>query len=168
MTDQQRWDLAVEAAGSVYEHLAPETGAQLDTLIGQIMRLKEELVERALAAGSASICRTCAGRCCRNGKYHVSVLDLLAYRSSKTEPVVPEFSPGPACPYSGASGCRMPPRFRPMTCVVFNCELVEGPMEPDECTALYEKEKLLRDAIARANNLTGRRLDRALLLSCDT
>ena len=168
MNDQQRWDRAVKAADSDYEHLTPETRLQLDALLGQIMRFKEDLVERTRAAGSASICRTCAGQCCRNGKYHVSVLDLLAYRSSGTEPVVPDFSAHPACPYSGESGCRMPPRFRPMTCVVFNCEPVEERMDQDGRTALYAEEKLLRDAIVRANRVSGRRLDRALLLWCDT
>ena len=167
MNDQQRWDRAAKAASGAYEHLPQETRVLLDALIAQVMRLKEELVEQALAAGSAAICRTCAGQCCRNGKYHVSVLDLLAYRSSGTEPVVPDFRLSPACPYSGESGCRMAPRFRPMTCVVFNCELVEGPMGPDERTDLHAGEQRLRDAIAKASSLTGRRLDRALLLSCD-
>ncbi|HEY4744455.1 MAG TPA: hypothetical protein VIH45_07330 [Desulfuromonadaceae bacterium] len=168
MSDQEQWDRAVKAAGSAYAQLPLETRGQLDGLIGQIMGIKEELVERTRAAGSASTCRTCAGQCCRNGKYHVSVLDLLAYCSSGTAPVVPDFGPGPVCPYSGESGCRMPPRFRPMTCVVFNCELIEDPMGPDERTALYAGEQRLRDAIARASRLTGQRLDRALLLSCDT
>ncbi|HEX9079062.1 MAG TPA: hypothetical protein VF795_05700 [Desulfuromonadaceae bacterium] len=167
MNDLQRWDRAVKAADGTYDALPAETRTGLDTLIGQIMGLKEELVERVLMAGSASICRTCSGQCCRNGKYHVTVLDLLAYRRSGTEPVVPDFSASPACPYSGASGCRMPPRFRPLTCVVFNCELVEEMLGPDERTALYAGERLLRGATAQANRLAGQRLDRALLLWCD-
>jgi len=165
--DTQRWIQAVAAEGDSYERLPAGTRGQLDELIGRIMRLKEELVERALLAGSASICRRCAGKCCLNGKYHVSVLDLLAYRASETEVVLPDFSAAPSCPYSGDSGCLMPPRFRPMTCVVFNCELIEGTMPPPERSALYECEGLLRDTIAQANRVAGRRLDRALLFSCD-
>jgi hypothetical protein len=166
--DQQRWDQAVKAADSDYEGLDSATRAQLAVLIGQIMRLKEGLVDQVLAAGSASICRECAGQCCLNGKYHVSVLDLLAYRIEGAEPVVPDFTAVPACPYSGTAGCRMPPRFRPMTCVVFNCELVEERVGQDERAALCATENLLREAIAQANRVAGRRLDRALLLSCDT
>jgi hypothetical protein len=131
------------------------------------MRLKEELVGRTLGAGSAGICRQCGGECCLNGKYHVSVLDLLAYLSSGTEPVTPDFDAGPACPYSGADGCLMPPRFRPLTCVVFNCELVEERLDSDELTALYAAENRLRDAIAGASRIAGQRLERALLLTCD-
>lgn len=167
MDDTQRWKQAVAAEGDSYDRLPAGTRGELDEVLEQIMRFKEELVERTLLAGSASICRTCAGKCCLNGKYHVSVLDLLAYRASSTREVQPDFSAAPTCPYSGDSGCLMPPRFRPMTCVVFNCELVEEAMPEPERTALYECEGLLRDAIARANRIAGRRLDRALLFSCD-
>ena len=85
LDDQQRWEQGVAAAGAGYECLPAESRAELDQLIKRIMRLKEELVDRALSAGSASICRACAGQCCLNGKYHVSVLDMLAYRSSMAE-----------------------------------------------------------------------------------
>ncbi len=84
MDDQRKWNRAVKAADSAYEGLDPGTRAELDTVIGQIMRLKEDLLEQTLAAGGASICRACAGQCCLNGKYHVSVLDLLAYRRDET------------------------------------------------------------------------------------
>ncbi|MBI2354405.1 MAG: hypothetical protein HYV06_05140 [Deltaproteobacteria bacterium] len=167
MNDEQRWASAVTAAGAAYERLPAGTGAELDAVIKQIMGHKQELVELALAAGSASICRGCGGECCLSGKYHVSVLDLLSYRIAAADPVAPNFGAAPACPYSGMSGCLMPPRFRPMTCVVFNCELIEGRMGPNERAALYERENLLREAIAQANRIAGSRLDRALLLSCD-
>ena len=166
--DQQRWNRAVKAADNGYEGLDPGMRLKLEALVGQIMRLKEKLLEQTLAVGSASICRACAGQCCLNGKYHVSVLDLLAYRMDGTEPVVPDFSRSPACPYSGETGCLMQPRFRPMTCVIFNCEQVEMEMGADKRTALYATEGLLRDTISRANRVAGRRLDRAILLSCDT
>ena len=167
MNDQQIWNQAVKAADNKYEGLDSATRVKLDALIVQIMRLKENLLEQTFAIGSASICRACAGQCCLKGKYHVSALDLLAYRMDGTEPVVPDFTRSPACPYSGETGCLMPPRFRPMTCVVFNCEQVESRMGPDKRTALYASEKLLRDAIFQANRVAGGRLDRALLLSCD-
>lgn len=167
LDDQQRWEQAVAAANARYEGLAAESRAGLDELIKRIMGLKEELIERTLSAGSASICRACAGQCCLNGKYHVSVLDILAYRTSMTEALTPNFNANPACPYSGPAGCLMPPRFRPMTCVVFNCELIEGSMPPKELAALYLCEKQLRGAIARTNLVAGQRLDRALLLTGD-
>lgn len=167
VNDEQRWARAIAAAGTAYERLPAGTRAELDALIGRIRRLKEELVEGTAAAGGDSICRGCGGKCCLNGKYHVSVLDLLSYRITATDPVAPNFGAAPACPYSGEAGCLMPPRFRPMTCVVFNCELIEGRMGPGERDALYEGERLLREAISLANRVAGSRLDRALLLSCD-
>jgi hypothetical protein len=165
--DQQRWDRAVEATSRMYDGLPPETRARLDLLITRIMGLKEALVERVLAAGSLSICRACAGACCRSGRYHVSALDLLAFRSCEAEPVAPDFGTAPSCPYGGPEGCRMSPPFRPMTCVVFNCDLVEALMGQEDSAALYTDETLLRDAIVRASRLTGQRLDRPLLLWCD-
>lgn len=166
MDDQQTWAQAVETASRYYEHLSTKVRAELDALINEIMRLKEQLSEQTLSAGSAHICRTCGGKCCLNGKYHVSVLDLLAYRNTLLEPVVPDFTAYPHCPYSGESGCLMPPRFRPMTCVVFNCDLIENQMKPRQCEALYECENQLRESIRQACRIAGRRLDRALLLSC--
>jgi hypothetical protein len=167
MNDQQRWQRAGKAACLRYEQLPGDTGEGLEILVSRIMLLKEELLEQALAAGSASICRSCGGACCRNGKYHVSLLDLLAYRITRSEAVVPDFTKAPHCPYGGIGGCRMPPRFRPFTCVIFNCDAVEERMGADgrERFALAEQE--LRLAVKQVETLLGFRAGRALLLSCD-
>jgi hypothetical protein len=167
VNDQQAWIQAVKIASDHYFQLPTMIRAELDVLINDIMRFKEQLSELALSSGSADICRTCGGKCCLNGKYHFSVLDLLAYRNTLLEPILPEFTAYQRCPYSCESGCLMPPRFRPMTCVVFNCELIENQMKPSQCEALYECEKQLREAIRQACRIAGRRLDRALLLSCE-
>lgn len=167
MNDTQIWEEGVRTVRGNYGRIPREDRTVLDEQIKRIMMLKEKLAEQTLGAGSAGICRQCGGKCCLHGKYHVTVLDLLAYISSKTEPVAPGFDRGATCPYSGINGCLMPPRFRPMTCVIFNCELVEGRMGPDELTSLYETEIRLRDAIAQAGLIAGQRLDRALLLTGD-
>lgn len=167
MDDQRTWAQSVAAVSSYYERLPTAIRTELDAHINEIMRLKEQLSDLTLTAGGAQICRTCGGKCCLNGKYHFSALDLLAYRNTLIEPVVPDFSAHPCCPYSGESGCLMLPRFRPMTCVVFNCELIENQMMPSQCEALYACEKQLRESIRQASRITGRRLDRALLLSSD-
>lgn len=165
MDNQTTWANAVAAASRLYADLAVGTRAELDALIDRIMRLKKELLERTISADSASICRSCGGQCCLNGKYHFSLLDLLAYRKAAVEPVVPNFAASPACPYAGEAGCLMAPGFRPMTCVVFNCGLIEDRMTPAELTELYACERMLRRAIADAGQVVGQRLDRALLLS---
>lgn len=167
MDDQTRWAEATAAATRMYAGLAAETRSELDALLGQIMVLKEQLLAQTLAAGSDGLCRSCGGQCCLNGKYHFSVLDLLAHRLAAVEPMMPNFAAAPVCPYGGDAGCLMAPRLRPLTCVVFNCDAIEDRMPPDEVAALYGREQLLRETIARAGRLVGQRLERALLLSCD-
>lgn len=166
MNDQAAWEQAIASAGSMYSGLTPETMTELDGLIENIMRLKQNLVDLVVAAGSADICHTCGGECCLHGKYHVSVLDILAYLKSGAAVVTPDFSSNPACPYSGISGCTMAPPYRPMTCVVFNCQQIEDPLSSTQRETLRRTEQELRDATAKAGQLTGLRLGRPLLLSC--
>ena len=166
MNDQAAWEQAIATAGRNYASLPQDVTAQLDALIEDIMRLKQNLVELVMSAGSEDICRTCGGECCRHGKYHVSVLDIMAYLKTGARQVLPDFSTNPACPYSDVSGCTMAPCYRPMTCVVFNCQLVEDQLASAERETLRGYEQELRNAITRAGHVTGMRLDRALLLSC--
>jgi hypothetical protein len=156
----------VSAAGSWYLSLPPGTRATLDGLINEIMQFKQQLVDLVTSSGSAAACRSCGGECCLLGKYHVSVLDVLAYRNTGVVPVAADFSTAPACPYSGSSGCLMPPRYRPVTCVIFNCQLIEDRLTPAERETLHEYERGLRDAVKRAVHAGGTRIDRPLLLSC--
>ena len=167
MDDQQRWQRAGKVACTRYEQLLIDTRDCLVTLVSRIMRLKEELLELALTAGSAAICQTCGGACCLSGKYHVSVLDFLAYRITLAEAVVPDFGRVPHCPYGGTDGCRMPPRFRPLTCVIFNCDAVEGRMGDDARERFAAAEQELRVAVEQVETLLGFRAGRSFLLSCD-
>jgi hypothetical protein len=166
VNDQVVWEQAVVAARNNYTSLPHCIAAELDDLIDDIMRLKQDLVEFVIAAGSADICRTCGGECCRYGKYHVSILDILAYLKNGVRPVIPDFSCNPYCPYSDVSGCTMAPCYRPMTCVVFNCLQVEDRLTAVQKETMRDREQKLRNVITRAGGLTDIRLDRALLLSC--
>jgi hypothetical protein len=150
----------------MYTGLPPDSVTELNLLIEKIMQLKQNLVELAVAAGSSNICRTCGGECCLHGKYHVSVLDVLAYLKNNGELIVPDFSSSPDCPYSGISGCTMAPGYRPMTCVVFNCQQVEDQLTPAQRSIFHTIEQDLRAAVIKAGHITAPRLDRALLLSC--
>lgn len=167
MEDHQTWRRVKEAAEASYDRLPAATRARLDELLDRVMGLKQELFDLSAAAGSARICRECGGRCCLNGKYHVSVLDLLAYRSAGAAPVVPDFGTAPLCPYGGSGGCLMPPRFRPLTCLIFNCDLVEDSMGEAGRDRFAACERELRGAVAMADELLACRTGRALLLSCD-
>jgi hypothetical protein len=166
VNDQASWDQAVDTACKTYSSLTPDSGSELNGLIERIMQLKQNLVELVLSAGSADICRSCGGECCGHGKYHVSVLDIMAYLKIGTTPVVPDFSSDPYCPYSDVSGCTMAPCYRPLTCVVFNCQIVEDQLSPAQRETFRGYEQELRTAITRAGRINSMRLDRALLLSC--
>jgi len=167
VNDQAAWEQAVATAGEWYFGLPPGIRAELDGLLDEIMQFKQKLVELVTSSGSSAICRTCGGECCLLGRYHVSVLDILAYRKAGVEPVVPDFTASPACPYSDACGCLMPPRYRPVTCVLFNCQMVEDRLTATERHSLHEYEGRLRATVARAGRIHDIRIDRPLLLSCN-
>jgi hypothetical protein len=166
VNDQATWEKAVMTASDWYSGLPSDIRTELDELLEEIMLFKRKLVELVTASGSSSTCRTCGGECCLLGKYHVSVLDILAYRKTGVEPVTPVFTAGPACPYSDDSGCLMPAGYRPVTCVIFNCQLIENRLTTADREAVHQYEKRLRDAVSRTGHASGVRLDRPLLLSC--
>lgn len=165
MNDQAAWERAIADAGSWYSSLPEQTVVQLNSLIDTITQLKQNLVELATMAGSAQICSSCGGECCLFGKYHVTVLDILAYLINGESPVVPDFSTHPACPYSHVAGCSMPSGYRPMTCAVFNCQQIEDRLSPEDLANMRGIEEKLRAAIADASRITGSSLGRAALLS---
>lgn len=165
MNDQAAWEKALTAARCIHTGLKPPVSAEFNILVDAIIEIKKQLVEHAAAAGSSQICRECRGECCRHGKYHVSILDILAYLRCGAEPVTPDFSTHPECPYANSAGCTMPPGFRPMTCVVFNCELVEEKFTAAERATFKVLEQKLRQTIRTAEQLTALRLSRPLLLS---
>jgi len=166
VNDQTSWEQALTTAAAWYPGLPAAVRAELDGLLDEIMRLKEGLLEPVTASGGPEVCRTCAGECCLLGKYHFSVLDLLAYLRTGLEPPVPDFSAGPACPYSDATGCTMPPGYRPVTCVIFNCQLIDDRLTELQRQTLHGLEGRLRTAVARAGRIHDIRIDRPLLLSC--
>ena len=91
-----------------------------------------------------------------SGKYHVTVVDLLVYLVDEKELFVPRFGRG-VCPYLGSRGCQMAPAYRPLTCVIFNCELVEGLLDPLQKELLRDLEGELRGYYAGLEELFGRR-----------
>jgi hypothetical protein len=165
VNDQAVWEQAVTAASEWYRELPSPVRAELDDLLEEIMQLKQKLVGQVTSSGSTIICRTCGGECCLMGRYHVSILDILAYRKTGVEPVLPDFSAGPACPYSDASGCTMSPGYRPVTCVIFNCQLIVDRLSAAALDSLHEHKRKLRDTVARAGRIHYIRIDRPLLLS---
>lgn len=168
MDDQQAWQDAQLSAWEGYEKLPDDRRQQLDLLIERIMLLKEDLLGLALAAGSGLICGECGGTCCLYGKFHVTMLDMIICRKHSTEPLTPDFSTFPFCPYGSVGGCCFTPRLRPLTCVIFNCDFIEDRLNPHayQQAALLERE--LREACAGAEKIAESRLTRAALLAAET
>jgi hypothetical protein len=135
-------------------------------LLDEIMQLKQRLVELVTTSGSSATCRTCGGECCLLGRYHVSVLDILAYLKTGAELVIPHFTASPACPYAGAAGCLMSSCYRPLTCVIFNCQLIEDSLSATERFSLRGFESRLRATVANTVRIHGTWIARPLLLSC--
>ena len=166
MDDLHAWQQAVGLSDTLYWSLSLDSRGRLDVLIARMMYIKEQLLFLVEKAGSEDLCRICGGACCRHGKYHFTQLDLLAYRHEEVAPVIPDFSKDSACPYGGLSGCTLAPRFRPMTCVIFNCEQIEDRLDRGEREQLLACEQELRSVIACAGQVSGGRLSRPLLLVC--
>jgi len=166
VNDQAVWEQALATTASWYCGLPAPIRLELDGLLEEIMHLKQLLVDLVTVAGSSAICRACGGECCNLGKYHLSVLDILAYRKTGLEPLVPDFSNAPACPYSNASGCLMTAPYRPLTCVIFNCLSIEERLTTAQRRSLDEYESALRATVVRAGRIHDIRIDRPLLLSC--
>ena len=163
--DQQNWSHSVVTAKKQYELLPAEVRCNLNNIIDEIMILKSSLLDLTLAAGSSDACRDCGGKCCNNGKFYVSLLDLMAYLRTSAEPPVPDFEISPLCPYGCSEGCLMKPGFRSVTCVIFNCEQVESLLDESKLLRLRDFEIQLREKVIQAEKLIGIRLGRPLLLS---
>lgn len=165
LDDKQNWLHSVDSAQKKYDHLPTEVRCHLNIIIDEIMALKSRLLDLTLAAGSADVCRACGGKCCNNGKFHVSLLDLMAYLRTSAEPPVPDFEISPLCPYGCSEGCLMLPGFRSVTCVIFNCEQVEERLNESDQSIIRAFEVQLREKVLQAEQLLGFRVGRPLLLS---
>lgn len=130
----------------------------------QIMLLKDELHDFAESVDGAAICASCQGECCASGKYHFTVIDTLVFLATGKPLFVPRFD-AEHCPYLGDTGCLMEPATRPFNCITFNCERIEGMLEPSEQARFYALEKALRLSCREIEDLLGGRYMHGLLMN---
>jgi hypothetical protein len=166
LEDNRIWLQAVQEASKTYQQLPDTVKADLDLIFDEIMLFKSGLLELTQSVG-ATVCAECGGVCCNNGKYHISVLDLMAFIYTSEDPPTPDFANSPFCPYGSPGGCLMLPGFRPVTCLIFNCELIENKLNQQELVRLRELEQLIREKVNQAEKLLGLRVSRPLLLCLD-
>ena len=164
MTDRETWNLAVAVVAGEYERLSAPQRAAVAEAAEAVKTCKKALHRIVEAVAAADICASCRGACCRTGKYHFTVVDLLVYLSDGRELFTPRFDQG-ACPYLGERGCLMEPAQRPYNCVTFNCEGVEQLLGPREKERLIRLELELRAHYTRFEELLGNRFMGGLLMN---
>jgi hypothetical protein len=164
VTDQQLWSAAVEQVKSDYHALPQALQEQLAELSAEIMVLKARHQAGASTAAADQLCTDCQGVCCRFGKHHFTVVDLLVYLSAGRELFSPTFD-NPVCPYHSGCGCLMEPPLRPFNCIIFVCEQLETWLGVAVKAELAEIEAGLRRIYAEFNRLLGNRFANGLLIT---
>lgn len=164
VTDQKLWPAAVERVTAEYHALPQSLKHRLAELSAEIMTLKARHQASVSSAEADRLCSDCKGLCCRFGKHHFTVVDLIVYFSSNHELFNPYFD-NPVCPYHGGSGCLMESAFRPFNCVIFICEQLETGLEAHDREELAGIELQLRQIYGEFDQLLGNRFANGLLIT---
>lgn len=166
MTDDEKWRIGIAAVTEEFAALEQTRQDAVVALVRRIMAIKEEIAACFSRVNGSAVCALCGGECCRAGRYHFTVIDLLAYLISQRQLFIPSFDSG-ACPFIGEAGCLMEPQFRPYNCVTFLCDRVELGMEPDlrqTCDILGGD---LLDRYLEMEALLANRFRSGLLINCE-
>lgn len=164
MTDQQVWSAAVERVKADYLALPQALKQKLAELSAEIMLMKARHQAAASTAAADKVCADCKGLCCRFGKHHFTVVDLLVYLSAGKELFNPSFD-NPVCPYHSGCGCLMEPSFRPFNCIIFICEQIETGLGRQDSEELEGIETSLRKIYGEFDQLLGNRFANGLLIT---
>ena len=158
------WAAAVSVVCREYGELCDNVRAELAGMVSALRLEKRELHSLTADIGAERYCADCGGACCRTGKYHFSVVDLLVFLSGGEEIVKPSFQ-ADCCPYMGKEGCQMEPSLRPFPCITFCCEELHALMAPDVAERLAVLEKGVRACYHWIEELFGRPLMKSLLIA---
>lgn len=162
MDSVQLWREAVRQVTDEYLSLDDNAKNQLAHYLSRIGELKESIA--ALAAAD-QLCAGCGGVCCRFGRHHFTVVDLLGYLHSGKPLFSPDFD-NPLCPYhNGETGCLMPAALRPYNCIIFICEEVEQGLTQANREALAGMEIELKAAYGLIERLCENRFENGLLIT---
>jgi len=164
VTDQQVWSAAVERVRNDYHALPQALKLKLAELSAEIMDLKARHQAAVSTAAADAVCAECKGLCCRFGKHHFTVIELLVYLSAGRELFSPSYD-NPVCPYHGGSGCLMEPSLRPFNCIIFICEQLETALEERVNADLAGIETRLRSIYKEFDQLLGNRFANGILIT---
>lgn len=163
--DLQNWERGMEESRRFYQNLDPQIFEQLNRLLDRIMQTKWDIMTLVAQSGSLTTCGQCGGKCCLFGKYHPTLLDIIAmFHKNKSLPN-PDFNKHPSCPYSDQNGCILTANFRPTACIIFNCELLEANFTETLHSSIEIYEHKLRQLVSESKLLFPKtRVDRPFLL----
>ena len=160
----EQWQLAVSTVSTEFSALPAHLRQQVAELTHDIRLLKEEMGRLSTSANVAENCLECAGECCRFGRHHFSVVDLLGYLTVGEPLFTPDFA-APVCPYIGADGCFMAAAFRPLNCVIFLCEPIHDRLTEDVRRSLEKSEQSLRQKYRELERILNNRFANGLLIT---
>jgi hypothetical protein len=157
------WTRRVAEVADLFRALPDRVRNELAPLAREIRRLKSDLQRIADEVSAGEICAQCGGECCRSGRYHVTVIDIVVYLDAGVVPPEPPFTAG-SCPYLSAAGCIFPPAFRPFNCITFNCDRIEGLLEPPVLDAFCRSVAAVRAARQSVADLLAGTVRQGILL----
>ncbi|HIJ95615.1 MAG TPA: hypothetical protein HPP94_07740 [Desulfuromonadales bacterium] len=163
MNDQQKLEQGLSQVASLFATCTPDKQRQISDLLDLYRAEKDALAAVIQAVDAADICRKCAGQCCQNGKFRLTVCDALALHV-KQMLLSSDFNQKPLCPYGTERGCCLSPRFRPMDCILFVCDEIEARLTESDRFELSEREARIRKYLQRLSQLAGTPLSTPLLL----
>jgi hypothetical protein len=166
VTDRNTWDLAVAAVTAEFAALPLEQQTLLAEMSEAVVVCKRELHAVVETVSAAGVCTACGGECCRTGKYHFTVVELLVHLVERKELFTPRFEQQ-FCPYLDERGCLMASAYRPFNCVIFNCEQLENQLTTAQKERLIRLERELRSLYAGFERLFGNRFMGGLLMNCE-
>lgn len=161
MTAEELWAAATAKVTAEYAALPTRLREELTRLLAEIRQAKQA---SAALVDTGSSCAACGGLCCRFGKHHFSVVDLLGYLTAPRQLLSPQFD-HPLCPYHAGNGCLMEPALRPFTCIIFICEQIEAGLDDTVRQELVAREQWLRCLYGKIEALLGNRFENGLLIT---
>jgi len=164
--DTLLWRTVTRRLRSELDRLSVEELAWIEGRVHEVSLIQERLHALFLEGGGPDLCGNCGGDCCDRGKYHVTLVNLLALYLEENDFAEPDFSR--PCPFLSERGCRFSPAHRPFNCVTFLCEEVENRLSAERQKTFYALEKSLRTLYEDFDRRFAASSLRGILLRCES
>lgn len=136
------WPVLMQRVRAEVARLEPVEKEWLRARLAAIDALQKSLDVLFCAAGGLESCTDCDGACCRCGRHHFTLTNLLAFLLREEVPPAPDFDK--TCPFLGKAGCVLPVAQRPYNCITFFCDRLEGRLSSEDQETLRGLDHQLR------------------------